>query len=119
MMVASGLFSAIQGKRPVVRLHSGGQGGGRGRLVWRGKVARIICQQRELRQRIDGQLPVGATHINASRGQPLGREAFADEQDNSKRFLNDPMLKVKDPRPAKASRQNKASNWLRHFTRAM
>src|SRR2546421_3652210 len=49
-----------------------------------------------MRHSIQLQTRVRATHVRARERDPFRRQAFADNQNYSERFLNHPMLEIED-----------------------
>ena len=58
-----------------------------------------------MRHQIERERCVGAPCIESGHGQTTGRQTFTDEEDDSERLLNDPMLEIKN---AAGSERNQA-----------
>ena len=65
-----------------------------------------------MRHCIDAQLRVGPANKRAGEGDPLWSEALANEENNSKRSLDDPMLEVENAKPGESQQAQKSEQLI-------
>src|SRR6267143_56382 len=91
-----GFAFRVAANQSIVYLYSGGQSGSGCCLVRRRKIVGVVREQRHVRHQIEDERCIGAGCIDSSHSQPTGRQTFADEEDDSERLLDDPMLEIKN-----------------------
>jgi hypothetical protein len=91
----------------VVRLYAGSDGGGSRRPVRCGKIVGSISDQCHVRHRVEGKRGVGAARIDPRCGEAAWGQSFSDEQDDAKRFLHDPVLKIENAKSRECDQAEK------------
>jgi len=72
-----------------------------------------------MRHRIQSKMRIGATQKNASRRKALWRQAFADDQNDSKRLLDYPVLEIEDTNTCEEQKTKKRDQLVPPFHVAM